>query len=82
MKIRRHGPYIHCRIKNDCTKNRESTFGCLLKEFDSFVSSWSLLSNNETLDAFLEKLPDADKSVTVRSEGASDDVFKIQSKSN
>lgn len=51
--------------------------GCLPKEFDSFVTSWSLLSNNETLDAFLEKLADAERSVTVRS----DDVFKIQMKS-
>lgn len=37
--------------------------GCLPKEFDSFITSWSLLSNNMSLDLFLEKLADVERSI-------------------
>lgn len=55
--------------------------GCLPKEFDSFVTSWSLLSDEISLESFLEKLTNAERSITGRSVDVLDDVFTLQSRS-
>lgn len=54
--------------------------GCLPKEFDNFVTSWSLLSENMSLDSFLEKLSNAERNITERSEDTSHEVFKARTK--
>lgn len=54
--------------------------GCLPKEFDNFVTSWSLLTEEIVLESFLEKLTNAERSMAERSVNVSDEVFKVQSK--
>lgn len=55
--------------------------GCLPKEFDNFVTSWSLLSEDVSLESFLEKLTNAERSIVERSEDTSHEAFKVQPKS-
>lgn len=55
--------------------------GCLPKEFDNFVTSWSLLSENVSLESFLEKLTNTERSFAERTDDISHEVFKAQSKS-
>jgi len=55
--------------------------GCLPKTFDSFVTSWSLLSDEMPLDNFLEKLANAERNIVGRSNDMSEEAFKLQSKS-
>jgi len=50
--------------------------GCLPKEFDNFVTSWSLLSEDVSLESFLEKLTNVERSITERSEDMSHEVLK------
>jgi len=54
--------------------------GCLPKNFDSFVTSWSILSGDMFLELFLEKLANAEKNIEERFDDVSDEVFKSQSK--
>lgn len=54
--------------------------GCLPKEFDNFVTSWSLLSEDISLEDFLEKLTNVERSITERSNDTSHEAFKAQSK--
>lgn len=54
--------------------------GCLpecLKEFDNFVTSWSLLSENISLESFLEKLTNLERNIIERSDDTSCEVFKV-----
>jgi len=56
--------------------------GCLPKDFDSFVTSWSLLSEDMSLESFLEKLANAERNVSGRLDDVSVTAFKSsQSKS-
>jgi len=55
--------------------------GCLPKDFDSFVTSWSILSGEMSLELFLKKLTNAEKNIEGCSDDISDEVFKSQSKS-
>jgi len=59
--------------------------GCLPKDFDNFVTSWSILSGEMSLELFLKKegsfLVNAEKNIEGRSNDVSDEVFKSQSKS-
>lgn len=55
--------------------------GCLPKEFDSFITSWSLLSNEMPLELFLEKLADVERSIAGRSDDVSDESFRSQLRS-
>lgn len=54
--------------------------GCLPKEFDNFVTSWLLLSEDISLEDFLEKLTNVERSITERSNDTSHEAFKVQSK--
>lgn len=54
--------------------------GCLPKEFDNFVTSWSLLSEDVSIEPFLEKLTNAERSFADRCDDTSQEVFKAQSK--
>lgn len=56
--------------------------GCLPKVFDNFVTSWSLLSGDMSLDVFLEKLTNAERNIEGRSDEVSQEVFKAQEKSS
>jgi len=55
--------------------------GCLPKEFNNFVTSWSLLSEDVSLESFLEKLTNVERSITERSEDMSHEVLKARSQS-
>lgn len=55
--------------------------GCLPKEFDSFVTSWSLLTETMSLELFLEKLASAEKNIKGRLDDTTGEAFKLQSKS-
>lgn len=55
--------------------------GCLPKDFDSFVTSWSLLSDEMSLESFLEKLANAERNITGRSDDMVNEAFKSQLKS-
>lgn len=54
--------------------------GCLPKDFDSFVTSWSLLSDEMALENFLEKLANAERNIAGRSDDVSQEALKLQSK--
>lgn len=51
--------------------------GCLPKDFDSFVTSWSLLSDEMTLENFLEKLVNAERNNAERSDDVSQEALKL-----
>jgi len=51
------------------------------KEFDNFVTNWSLLSEDVSLESFLEKLTNVERSITERSEDMSHEVLKARSQS-
>ncbi|EFN65265.1 hypothetical protein EAG_12353, partial [Camponotus floridanus] len=55
--------------------------GCLPKDFNNFVTSWSLLSEDVSLESFLEKLTNAERNITERLDDTSHEAFKAQSKS-
>jgi len=55
--------------------------GCLPKEFDNFVTSWSFLSENVSLESFLEKLTNVERNITKRSEDLSHEILKARSQS-
>ena len=55
--------------------------GCLPKDFDNFVTSWSLLSEDILLESFLEKLSNAERSIAERADDSTHEVFKARSKS-
>ncbi|KAL6431960.1 hypothetical protein ACFW04_007410 [Cataglyphis niger] len=61
--------------------------GCLPKEFDNFVTSWSLLSESVSLEniwemeSFLKKLTNTERSFADNTDDISHEVFKAQSKS-
>ncbi|XP_025270753.1 uncharacterized protein LOC112639817 [Camponotus floridanus] len=55
--------------------------GCLPKDFNNFVTSWSLLSEDVSLESFLEKLTNAERNITERLDDISHEAFKAQSKS-
>jgi len=55
--------------------------GCLPKESDNFVTSWSLLSEDVSLESFLENLTNVERSITERSEDMSHEVLKARSHS-
>lgn len=40
--------------------------GCLPKDFDSFIISWSLLTDEISLESFLEKLTNAERNIAGR----------------
>jgi len=46
---------------------------CLPKDFDSFVTSWSILSGEKSLKFFLEKLANTERNI----EGRSDDFIQV-----
>lgn len=50
--------------------------GCLPKVFDNFVTSWSLFSEDMSLESFLEKL--TKRSIEERSDDMPHEVFKVQ----
>ncbi|KMQ86806.1 copia protein [Lasius niger] len=54
--------------------------GCLPKDFDNFVTSWSLLSEDVSLESFLEKLTNAERSIAERLDDTTHEVFKAKSK--
>lgn len=56
--------------------------GCLSKDFDSFVTSWSILSEEISLEQLLEKLANAERNIEGRPDNASDVAYKSQSKSH
>lgn len=55
--------------------------GCLPKDFDSFVTSWSILSEEMSLELFLEKLANAERYIEGRTDDVSVEAFKSQCKS-
>lgn len=55
--------------------------GCLPKEFNNFVTSWSLLSEDVSMESFLEKLTNAERNIAERLDDTSHEAFKAQSKS-
>lgn len=56
--------------------------GCLPKDFDSFVTSWSILSEEISLEQFLEKLANVERNIEGRPDNASDVACKSQPKSH
>jgi len=55
--------------------------GSLPKNFDSFVTSWSILSSEMSLELFIEKLANAERNIEGRSDDIPNEAFKTQLKS-